>query len=134
MATTRGRIVHSNQVVLDQVDFFLSDGFTRAAGLTPAHLVCQLFFDNTPQVWPLMSGVGITDQQIVSGFVYINEVVGAPGFYNVRFRPNATGYWRNLLTYTAGQQISAQDFDVIASGANPETGLKASFVKPTGGC
>ena len=135
MATTRGRVVQANQVVLDQVDFFQPDGFTRVTGLIPASLISQLFFNNTQQPWPLVSGLGVTDQQVSSGFIYFNELVGQPGFYSVRFRPNSLGYWRNLLTYSAGMQIAAQDFDVVQSAPAMESGLHASFIKPPGeGC
>jgi len=135
MATTRGRIVQANQVVLDQVDFFLPDGFTRVTGLIPSSLVSQIFYNNIIQPWSLISGLGITDTQVVSGNVYFNEVPGNPGFYNVRFRPNALGFWRNLLTYPPGQQISAQDFDVIQGVPTIEQGIQASFIRPqSGGC
>jgi hypothetical protein len=132
MATTRGRVVQANQVVLDQVDFFQPDGFTRVTGLTPGSLVSQIFYNNAIQPWPLISGLGITDAQVVSGRVYFNEVPGLPGFYNVRFRPNALGFWRNLLTYTAGQQISGQDYDVVQGAPAMESGITASFIKPQG--
>jgi len=132
MATTRGRVVQANQVVLDQVDFFQSNGFTRVVGLVPASLVSQIFYNNVLQPWPLVSGLGVMDAQVVSGWIYFNEVAGAPGFYNVRFRPNALGYWRNILTYPAGQQMGAQDYDVVQSAPAMEQGLNASFIKPQG--
>ena len=132
MATTRGRIVQANQVVLDQVDFFQSDGFTRVVGLIPSSLVSQIFYNNTLQPWLLISGLGVTDAQVSSGQIYFNEVPGSPGFYNVRFRPNALGFWRNLLTYPAGQQISAQDFDVVQGTPVVGSDLNASFIKPQG--
>ena len=125
----RGRAVDNNQTVLDQADFFLADGFTRAVGLGLPQITSQLFFQNVVQPWPLVSGVGVTDAQVVSGKVYWNEVPGSPGIYNVRWRPNAIGYWRLILTYTAGQQILAQDYDVQTS-APASGGLKASFMKP----
>jgi hypothetical protein len=135
MPTTRGRLVQANQVVLDQADFFQPDGFTRVTGLIPSSLVSQIFYNNVIQPWPLVSGLGITDAQVTAGRIYFNEVPGNPGFYNVRFRPNALGFWRNLLTYPPGQQISAQDFDVVHSGPVMEGGLTASFIKPQGdGC
>lgn len=133
MATTRGRIVQANQTVLDQVDFFQSDGFTRVTGLTTGQLVSQIFFNNQLQPWPLVSGLGVTDHQVVSGKVYFNEIPGSPGFYNVRFRPNAVGFWRNLLTYTAGTQIAGQDFDVVTQ-PTIDGGLNASFIKPGSSC
>jgi len=134
MATTRGRLVQTNQVILDQADFFQSDGFTRVLGLGVADLVAQVFFKNAPQPWALMLGNGVTDAQVKSGTVYWNEVPGSPGFYNVRFRPNAIGYWRLLITYTAGEQIMAQDYDVAAQVPLAESGLKASFTKPGSSC
>ena len=130
MATTRGRLIHANEVVLDQCDFFQLDGFTRVTGLTPSSLVGQLFFQNAPQPWPLVLGVGVSDAQVASGKVYWQEVPGNPGIYSVRFRPNAIGYWRLLINYAVGTQISAQDYDVTPLPPTVDTGLKASFVKP----
>ena len=129
MATTRGRLVQINQVILDQADFFQLDGFTRVPGLTPTDLTGQLFFNNLLQPWPLILGSGVSDALVKSGNVYWNEVSGSTGIYNVRFRPNAMGYWRLLITYPVGTQIMAQDFDVVSQIPLVESGLKASFVK-----
>lgn len=128
--TLRGRTVDNNQTVLDQADFFLPDGFTRVFGLNVAQITSQLFFQNQLQPWPLVSGIGITDSQIVSGRIYWVEVPGSPGIYNVRWRPNAIGYWRLIITYPAGQQIVGQDYDVIQTSAQATGGLKPSFMKP----
>lgn len=130
MATTRGRLVQINQTVIDQADFFEPDGFTRVIGLTVSDLTHELFFDNILMSWPLIDGTSVPDASVVSGNVYWSEVAGSPGFYNVRFRPNAVGYWRNLVTYTAGTQIMGQDFDVTSQVPQAETGLRASFTKP----
>jgi hypothetical protein len=130
MATTRGRLVYANQTVDDQADFFQSDGFTRVTGLTTSNLSMQIFFDNQLQPWAFVTGANLTDTQIASGSVYWLEVPGSPGIYSVRFRPNAIGYWRLLITYAAGQQISGQDYDVTAPAPTVDQGLKASFTKP----
>lgn len=130
MATTRGRLVQQNQVVYDQVDFFQSDGFTRVTGLTFSGVSLNAFFENVAQPWPLVNGLGVTDAQIASGQVYFNEVPGSPGYYNIRWRPNAIGFWRLLITYAPGQQIEAQDYDVVQSQPIVESGLSASFIKP----
>lgn len=130
MATTRGRLVQINQTVIDQADFFEPDGFTRVIGLAVSDLTHELFFDNILMSWPLIDGTSVPDASVVSGNVYWSEVAGSPGFYNVRFRPNAVGYWRNLVTYTAGTQIMGQDFDVTSQVPQAETGLRASFTKP----
>ena len=130
MATTRGRLIQINQVVYDQADFFQSDGFTREAGLTPADLSMQLFFSNMLQPWPFVDGTSVPDNQVAAGKVYWNEVAGSPGIYNVRWRPNAIGYWRLLITFAAGTQIMGQDYDVRSEVPLAETGLRASFTKP----
>lgn len=134
MPTTRGRLVQINQIIIDQADFFQSDGFTRVLGLGISDVVSQLFFNNQLQPWPLVLGNGVTDAQVRSGTIYWNEIPGSPGFYNVRFRPNAIGYWRLLITYTAGEQIMAEDFDVAAQVPVVESGLKATFTKPGSSC
>jgi hypothetical protein len=130
MATTRGRLVQINQLVLDQADFFQSDGFTREAGLTPSDLTSQIFHLNVLQPWPLIDGSTVTDQMVVSGKIYWTEVPGSPGIYNVRWRPNALGYWRLLITFAAGTQIMGQDYDVVSQVPVAESGLRASFTRP----
>ena len=133
MATTRGRVVLANQVVYDQVDFFHLDGFTRVVGLVPGHLELHVFFNNVLQAWDLVLGTSVADAKVTAGYLYFNEIPGVFGFYNLRFRPNALGFWRIVLTFGAGSQVSAQDFDVVQS-LPAETGLKASFLKPDTGC
>jgi len=128
MSTTRGRLVQNNQVVFDQADFFLSNGFTRITGLTISDLTMDIFFQNVTQPWLFVSGVGVTDVQVVSGRVYFNEISGKPGYYSVRLRPNAVGYWRLILSYTAGLQTVGQDYDVTAA-TSTDAGLRASFIK-----
>ena len=130
-STTRGREVFVNQLVHDQVDYFLLDGFTRATGLTVSDIALQIFFNNSPQNWNFLNGAAVSDSQVVAGNVYFHEVSGQPGIYNVRWRPTAVGYWRTLLTYTVGQQIMAQDFDVRAEQPKVAAGLRASFSKPS---
>lgn len=130
MITTRSRVVLHNRVVYAQVDFLQVDGFTRVTGLTASTLVLNTFFDNTPQPWLLVNGIPVTDAQVASGNIYFNEVPGSPGYYNVRWRPNATGYWRMILTYVPGQQIEALDFDIFQGGSQGDTGLNSSFIRP----
>lgn len=129
MSTTRGRLVQINQVIIDQADFFQPDGFTRVIGLGLSDLTQQLFFNNLLQPWLFVDGSGTPDSLVKSGTLYWNEVPGSPGIYNVRFRPNAVGYWRLLITYAVGTQIMGQDYDVLTQVPGVESGLKASFVK-----
>jgi len=128
MATTRGRLVQANQVVIDQADYFQGDGFTRVTGLTISDVASQLFFQNDFQPWPLVDGATTDDARVAAGRVYFHELPGSPGIYSVRFRPNAKGYWRLIVTYTAGQQIMGQDYDVVAEATPPAGGLKSSFI------
>lgn len=130
MQTTRGRQVYANQIVLEQADFFQMDGFTRVSALTASQVHSALTFNNVVQPWPMIDGSTIPDAQTVSGRVYFSEIPGLPGVYSVRFRPNSVGYWRLTLTYTAGQQIVAQDYDVLAQLPATDQGLKPSFTKP----
>jgi hypothetical protein len=134
MATTRGRVVYTNQVVIDQVDFFEPDGFTRVTGLVIGNLTSELFFNNVLQPWSLTDGSATQDAQVVSGAVLWNEISGSPGFYSIRFRPNAEGYWRLLINYPVGTQITAQDYDVRTQPPLAVPGLRASFVGSSDGC
>lgn len=127
MPTTRGRLVFNNLVVYDQADFFGLDGYSRVADLTTSQLVLQVYYDNMLQNWLLVPGTGVAEGQVASGNVYLDTLPG--GSYGVRWRPNAIGYWRILLTYPVGSQILAQDYDV-GSGTGvvpPGGGLKVSF-------
>lgn len=128
--TTRGRQVFVNQPVLDQADYFQTDGFTRVVGLTYALVSGEVYFNNVIQPWALADGSSVLDSGVVSGRLFFSEIPTQPGRYSVRFRPNAVGYWRVLLTYTAGQQIAAQDYDVITEAPAFDQGLKATFTKP----
>ena len=125
-AVVRGRIVRINQTVIDQADFFQVNGFNRVAGLTFGDVMAQTFYNNVPQPWTLANGGSTSDGQVKTGVLYFHEIPGALGNYSLRFRPNAAGYWRVILTYTAGQQIVAQDYDVMAEPAQAG-GLTASF-------
>jgi len=132
MPTTRGRLVYNNVVVYDQADFFQLDGYTRVPGLTPDQLGCEVYYNNTRQTWALISGSGIVETQVASGHVYWDTL--GSGSYGIRWRPNAVGYWRILITYAHGCQILGQDYDVNAGTGvmSPGGGLKASFVGPGG--
>lgn len=122
--------MQSAQVVYDQADFFMVDGFTRQTGLTPNDVTAQIYFNNTQLPWVLESGVGTLDAQVTAGKIYWQEIPG-PGPYSVRWRPNAVGYWRLVISYPLGAQMVAQDYDVLpGTGAAVGGGMKASFIGP----
>lgn len=123
----KSRLVRTNQTVVDQIDFFAVDGFNRQAGLTIIDLATRVFCDNAVQPWVLVNGAAVPDALVKSGSLYFHEITGADGYYSLRFRPTAVGYWRIVVTYTAGQQIAAQDYDVAAESPQLNGGLVASF-------
>jgi hypothetical protein len=125
--SNRVRRVGNNQTVLDQVDLFQGDGFSRALGLTIADVTSVVFFNNVVQPWVFTDGVAVTDRLVRAGSIYFHEISGTPGYYSLRLRPDAVGYWRVVLTYAAGQQIVAQDYDVNAEIRPISGGLTSSF-------
>lgn len=129
MTTTRGRLVKINQPVIDQAVFFAPDGFTRVLGLTISDITGEVYLNNVLQPWPLADGSSLTDGMVAVGRLYFHEIPSAGGNYSVRFRPNAVGYWRILVSYPAGTQVLAQDYDVISEPLGATGGLKTSFVK-----
>jgi hypothetical protein len=127
---TRGRVVGPNQVVFDQADFFEADGYTRIAGLTVSDLSLQVYYNNALLGWTLAPGAAVTDARVVSGRIYLSPIAGGP--YSIRWRPNALGYWRIVLTYPDGFQIVGQDYDVL-DASPPPGGIVSSFIRPGGG-
>lgn len=123
-----GRLIPINRVVLDQADIFAPDDFTRVTGLTVADLTATLFYNNAAQPWTFTSGATVMDAQVAAGSVYFNEITGQPGFYSVRFRPNAVGFWRLCLGYAAGPRALAFGYDVVQEPPLVASGLKSSFV------
>lgn len=131
MLTTRSRFVFHNETVFDQADFLGPDIFTRVVGLTIPQIDFSLFFNNQPQPWIPTDGTAVSDAQVTSGRIYWSEIPSKLGFYSIRSRPNAVGYWRLVLSYAAGQQIYATDFDVIGTPPSASEALQYSFVKGT---
>jgi hypothetical protein len=127
--TTRSRFVLHNETVLCQADFLGPDVFTRVPSLTVPQVGFDLFYNNTVMPWTPVDGTAVSDAQVVSGKIYWSEIPSRLGFYSVRFRPNAVGYWRLVLTYASGLQTYATDYDVLGTQPNGSDGLQYSFVK-----
>lgn len=126
-STTRVRQVRLNQTVIDQVDLFEGDAFTRQSGLTVADVFSQVFHDNVAQPWALVDGATVANNLVKAGSVYLHEISGSAGNYSLRFRPNAMGYWRISLAYVAGSQFLGLDYDVTMGPLEVSEGLTASF-------
>ena len=121
------RLIPTNRVVVDQVDVLGLDNFSRVTGLVYSAVESKVFYNNQAQPWPLVNGVTVTDAQVASGQVYFNEIVGQPGYYSVRFRPNAVGFWRVCLSFPTESRVAALGYDVVAELPQVASGLKASF-------
>lgn len=134
MPTTRSRLVVSNQIVFDQADYFQADGFTRILGLGPTDVQLEMFFNNALLGWVLVDGTSIPDPQVTSGRIYFQAIGTGP--YGIRWRPNANGFWRLVLTLptqsTAPAQVLAQEYDVSPAGGvvSSGEGLHTSFIRP----
>lgn len=118
------RAIQPNKVVFAQADLF-NDDKTRKVGVGASEVACVVFWDNTILPWPLVDGSGTAAVQVSSGRVFWSELL--PGFYNVRFRPNAIGYWRIVITNVA-QEVTF-DFDILLDGQVAASGLRVAFGK-----
>lgn len=128
---SRIRRVEINEVVVDQADIFQSNGFDRVTSLIYNQVQVKLFKDNVLQPCTVVDGTGVTDPLVYAGSVYFNEIPGATGYYNIRWRPFGIGYWRLVLTYSSVAQTLLLDYDVFSNAtATTESGLRASFSKP----
>lgn len=125
------RVLPVHTLAIEQVDFFQGDFFTRIAGLTFSDISVDLFVNNVRESWPLITGAGVTDVQVKAGNIYFNEIAGSPGFYSLRFRPNALGFWRIVVNYAAGVQSIALDYDISAKAttSSGDGGLRLSFIR-----
>lgn len=104
---------------------FAVDGFTRVPALVPGLVTLRLTYNNTVLAWSLVSGIGVTDTSVVAGSVFWDEV--SPGYYRVRFFPNAPGAWRLEFVYPPSGQRTVLVYDVTPPAPTPTLGLHASF-------
>ena len=122
---TRSRVVLTNQPVVEVVEFVSgADGYTRVQGLNVGDLTRTLTFNGVPMPWFLLSGVGVSDGQVVAGTIYVHESIA--GVYTVRFRPTGVGVWHLDLAYEADPQRWLCVYDVFAPPLVSEAGLRAT--------
>ncbi len=127
-----GRLLSAGSLVRDQIDLYLPAGsVNRVVSYSVSGLTLSLFFNNSLVAWPLADGALVPDSSVSAGTVYFNEIQGSPGFYAVRFFPNAVGFWRAVLTAAALQTDRVLEYDVVPAGSfSPsQGGLVASFDK-----
>jgi hypothetical protein len=127
-----GRLLSAGSLVRDQIDLYLPSGsINRIQGYALSGLSLALFFNNSPVAWPLADGTLVPDSSVSAGTVYFNEIQGSPGFYSVRFFPDAVGFWRIVLTAAPLQTERVLSYDVAPAGSfkSGQGGLIASFVE-----
>ncbi len=124
----RWRLVPHNQAIFDLVDLYESDEITRIFGVASTQISAQVFFNNVPQPWTMVEGAGVSDAQILAGYIYWVEAQPGSGVYSIRWRPNAIGFWRLCFTYTPVPQILTLDYDVAVFNPS-DRGLKVSFIE-----
>jgi hypothetical protein len=120
----RVRAVPVNQVVYDQIDLFLVDQYTRAAGVQTTDVTLALFLNNSVVTWPLVNGAAVLDSQVVSGSVYWAALQN--GSYGIRFLPNQLGHWSLTVTYPGSSQIVGISYDVSTAPDAP-SGFSVGF-------
>ena len=124
------RTVNAGGVIYDQITIYDPIGtFNRLTGATLTDFSLNAFFNNTPLAWVIADGVGVLDSEVSPGVIYFNEIASAPGFYSVRFYPNAVGYWSISLLYTPTTYENVLNYDVKPAQQypGPNAGLIASF-------
>lgn len=117
----------TGKMILEQVDFFLVDGRTRAQGLVPGDLQLKVFLNDAQVDWPLVSGAGIQNVRVTAGRVYWTEF--SSGYYSIRFYPNMAGTWRVIVTYPDQDQAISLSYDVAPQYAPPPSGMRASLLR-----
>lgn len=121
------RVVKAGKMVLENVDLFLSDGKTRVIDVPISDLQLKIFCNSNEVSWPLVSGTGINDIQVVAGNVYWTEI--SSGFYTIRFFPSVLDLWRLILTYRSYDQAISFTYDVVQLTTSPLIGIKTSFYR-----
>jgi hypothetical protein len=127
-----GRTISSGVLARSQADIFNPAGSeTRQSGIVPSGLTLSLFVNNSLIPWTLQDGSSVPDSSVSAGYIYFNEIAGAPGFYSVRFFPDRVGFWRMVLKVGMTSAEVITEFDVVpATISNANGGLNASFMKP----
>jgi hypothetical protein len=127
-----GRSLPTAAIVRDQIDIFNPpSSFTRAAGIIPSDMSFKLFVNNSLVAWGIVDGSAVPDSSISSGRIYFNQILGAAGFYSIRFYPDRVGFWRLVFTPALTSVEIIKEFDIspstlVGSGG----GLNATFTKP----
>lgn len=129
MATVgyQSRLLPFGGLVYQSVDLFDLDGYTRIPGVVAGDLSLVGLFQGSALVWPLTSGDGVTDAQVISGLVYWTEV--ASGRYLLRWRPTVPGAWSWTLQYPTVPQTLGFTYDLVSSlTPAPSPGIFPRFV------
>jgi hypothetical protein len=119
------RIVIAGRLAFAQLDFFYSS--SRKTGVIWSDLQLSTFVDSYMLPWPISDGVGISDQTIGAGAIFFNEVVGASGYYLVRFFVDRVGFWRLVFKHPTLGTEQILEFDSVPADSQM-SGLVARTV------
>lgn len=118
------RTIQSGRLAFAQVDFFESGH--RKTGVVPTDLQMRAFVDGSVLSWGLTDGTFVSNSGVGAGSVFFNEVIGATGYYLVRFFPDRPGFWRFVLLHPVlGTEVICE-FDAVPSLPSV-SGLQSSF-------
>lgn len=117
----------SGAVCHSQIDIYAPDGVFRQPGVGVSSVSFKVFYNNSLVAWDPVDGTNTPDSSISSGKVYFNEVSGSPGYYSLRFYPNASGYWRIVAFVGMLNREVAVDFDIAKPSVVSTSGIVASF-------
>jgi hypothetical protein len=125
-----GRQVPAGQLIRDQIDLYMPAGsINRVVGESFGNIQLIVFADNGVLAWPLADGTTVPDSMVSAGTVYFNQIVGAPGYYAIRFFPDRCGWWRLVFREPTLVQEVIRSYDVTAATPGPASNeLNASFV------
>ena len=123
------RILSAGILVRDQIDIYNPvSSFIRQTGIVPATVASTLFVNNSLVAWPLIDGTNVSDSSVSAGNLYFNEIVGSPGFYNLRFFPDQIGFWRLIMRIVMTSSEVIREYDIVPQLGAKNSGLNASFL------
>lgn len=120
------RVITAGKLAFDQVDIITPGTINRVAGVNVADLTLNAFWNDSVLSWGFADGLSTANCSISAGTFYFNEMVGANGFYVVRFLPDKVGYWRIVIRHESLGVEQTRDFDAVAA-LPTHSGLNASF-------
>lgn len=101
------RRAYARMPLVDQMPVFGPDGFSKVGGLGRGAFTVTTY----------------RDAELVPTEVSVEEIDGSPGEYRLSLVPDAAGIWEVEVTYEAGRQVYAEQYQVtepvVVGGSRP---------------